>query len=332
MQADLGVPHLREMWSRTLARRGANEPNDPAAWAADRVVMNGLGLGLHETLGFLFDRVPDYTAFENWVCEKNGGEVSPERAAEINAAVDRALGRCNDSEQVSNSAIGEVLKPDDLAFWEEHGYVVVHDAISSDACRAAEQAIWEFIGMNPDDPEGWYSGEFEQGIMVPLIHHPALDANRRSPRVRGAFTQLWGTGDLTMTVDRCGFNPPERKGWRFRASGLHWDTSLARPIPLATQGILYLTDTPAEQGAFRCVPGFHRRIDGWLDSLPKGADPRVQKLDAFGPVSIGGRAGDFIIWNARLPHGASPNRGTRPRIVQYINMYRPGRVDTREWV
>lgn len=332
MRPDLGVPHLREMWSRTLARRGANEPYDPAAWAADRLVMDGLGLGLHETLEFLFTRTPDFAVFENWIYEKSGGGISPERAVQINTAVDSALGRHSAHERDTRSSTEEVLTSDDLAFWDEHGYVVLHDAVPFDACRAAERVIWDFIGMNPDEPDSWYSGEFEQGIMVPLVHHPALDANRRSPRIRRAFAQLWGTADLTMTIDRCGVNPPERKGWRFRASGLHWDTSLVRPIPLATQGVLYLTDTPAEQGAFRCVPGFHRRIDAWLDSLPRSADPRGQDLAALGPVPVGGRAGDFIIWNAALPHGASPNRGARPRIVQYINMYKPNRVDAREWL
>jgi Phytanoyl-CoA dioxygenase (PhyH) len=332
MQTGLGVPHLRQMWSRTLARRGSGGPNDPVQWAADRAVMDGLGLGLQETLQFLFARTPDFDAFERWILERNGGAISTERIALVNRSVDRALGHCNASERDANSPIEDALTPEDLAFWDEHGYVVLHDAASRDACRAAERVIWDFIGMDPDDPDSWYGGAFEQGIMVPLVHHPALDANRRAQRIHCAFAQLWGSDDLAMTIDRCGFNPPEREGWRFHASGLHWDTSLARPIPLATQGVLYLTDTPAEQGAFRCVPGFHRRIDGWLDSLPVGANPRKQDLDALEPVSVGGRAGDFIIWNGKLPHGASPNRGTRPRIVQYIAMYPPGRVDTREWV
>jgi ectoine hydroxylase-related dioxygenase (phytanoyl-CoA dioxygenase family) len=87
------------------------------------------------------------------------------------------------------------------------------------------------------------------------------------------------------------------------------------------QAILYLTDTPAEQGAFTCVPGFHRRIADWLASLPRGADPRTQDLHALGSKPIAGRAGDLVIWNDALPHGSSPNRGTRPRVVQYIKMY-----------
>jgi ectoine hydroxylase-related dioxygenase (phytanoyl-CoA dioxygenase family) len=39
-----------------------------------------------------------------------------------------------------------------------------------------------------------------------------------------------------------------------------------------------------------------------------------------------------VIWHQALPHGASPNRGTRPRMVQYINMY-PTRIEQQqEWI
>jgi ectoine hydroxylase-related dioxygenase (phytanoyl-CoA dioxygenase family) len=100
-------------------------------------------------------------------------------------------------------------------------------------------------------------------------------------------------------------------------------------MPFHVQGILYLTDTPPEQGAFTCVPGFHRRIDAWLASLPPDADPRRQDLHALGSQPIGGRAGDLIIWNDALPHGSRPNRGRAPRLVQYIRMY-PTRLEFQE--
>jgi ectoine hydroxylase-related dioxygenase (phytanoyl-CoA dioxygenase family) len=165
---------------------------------------------------------------------------------------------------------------------------------------------------------------------VPLLRHPAFDANRASPRIKGAFAQLLGTADLLTSVDQGGFNPPERPDRPFRGQGLHWDTSLVPPIPLDIQGILYLSDTPAEQGAFRCVPGFHRRMEAWLGGLPAGADPRAQDLSAEA-VPVAGRAGDMVLWHAALPHGASPNRGTRPRLVQYIACFPARRVDYRPW-
>ncbi|MGB0722782.1 MAG: phytanoyl-CoA dioxygenase family protein, partial [Gammaproteobacteria bacterium] len=92
-----------------------------------------------------------------------------------------------------------------------------------------------------------------------------------------------------------------------------------------TQGILYLTDTPDEQGATTLVPGFQHRLKRWLETLPPGADPQQQDLHALGSKPIGAGAGDMVIWHQWLPHGSRPNRGTRPRIVQYIN-YAPLRI------
>jgi ectoine hydroxylase-related dioxygenase (phytanoyl-CoA dioxygenase family) len=93
--------------------------------------------------------------------------------------------------------------------------------------------------------------------------------------------------------------------------------SLAQPIPFGLQGLLYLTDTAANQGAFTCVPGFHRKIEQWLDNLPEGADPRTHDFTSEA-VPITGRAGDLVVWEQTLPHGSSPNRGASPRFVQYM--------------
>jgi ectoine hydroxylase-related dioxygenase (phytanoyl-CoA dioxygenase family) len=104
------------------------------------------------------------------------------------------------------------------------------------------------------------------------------------------------------------------------------------PIPFGTAGILYLADTPPEQGAFTLVPGFQRWGEDWLKALPPGAHPREQNLYALGPQPIGGRAGDLIIWHQSLPHGASPNRGRKPQLVQYVNIF-PTRIEEQEeWI
>ena len=166
-----------------------------------------------------------------------------------------------------------MLSPDDLAFWETNGYVVLHDAVSPANAAAAAAAIYEFLGMDPAIPDTWYRNPQGHSIWVNLIHHPAIWENRRSPRIHSAFAQIWDAPDLWMNADQCGLNPPERPGWTFPGPHLHWDTSLDPPIPFGLQGILYLTDTAADQGAFQCVPGFHRKIDAWLASLPPGADP-----------------------------------------------------------
>jgi len=313
----LGARHLKRFWSRMLAQRGglSNGADADADWAADNTLLCGLRVGLRETMQFLCERAPAFEEFEKWILEKNGGWIDPARIARIN------LGLSGGIPDVPAEMQGEPpLTPQDLAFWEENGYVILHDAAPPAQCRAAAHAIYEFLGMDPERPDTWYGGPQGHSIWIPLLHHPALWANRDSPRIYRAFAQIWGRPDMWCSVDQGGMNPPERPGWRFPGPHLHWDVSVARPIPFGVQGILYLTDTAADQGAFTCVPGFHRRIDAWLDSLPSGADPRAQDLASLGAVPIAGRAGDLIIWQHALPHGSSPNRARVPRVAQYIKM------------
>ena len=327
----LRVYGLKRLWSRQMAGRQGQTFPQGADWHLEHVVLDALGVGLEQTMQYLFHTAPSFEEFEHWIIETTGG-VPALQVARINAA---ATGSAYPDE-IQNwlaevEAADPVLSAEDLAFWDEQGYVIVPDAVPEASREAATQAVWEYLGAQPDDPESWYPPN-DHGIMVQYFQHPAFTANRQSRRLHKAFAQLWKTADLWVSTDRVGFNPPERPSRMFRGPHLHWDVSLERPIPFGTQGILYLTDTPPEQGAFTLVPGFQHRLDAWLDSLPADAEPRQQDLHALGSNPIGGRAGDLIIWSQALPHGSRPNRGTRPRIVQYINMM-PTQIEQRDnWI
>jgi Phytanoyl-CoA dioxygenase (PhyH) len=222
-----------------------------------------------------------------------------------------------------------VLSAEDRAFWEEKGYVVVREAVPLENCRAAERAVWEFLEMDPDDPESWYPDPPRKGIMVEIYQHQALWDNRQYPRVHQAFAEIWGTEKLWVTFDRASMNPPERPGYTFPGPHLHWDMSLEKPDHFWVQGVLYLSDTPSHQGAFACVPGFHRTLADWLKSLPPDADPRKVVRETHDATPIGGNAGDLVIWQSSLPHGSSPNSAQRPRMAQYISMH-PAREQDEE--
>jgi hypothetical protein len=293
----------------------------PEEFRRDRVVLHVLGIALEDAARFL-PSASTYEQFEAWVIEQNGGAIDPERLSIVNAIVS---GTEYDEKWRSHlrsiDAMDPVLNSTDIDFWRANGFVVLHDAVSVEAWRAAADVVWSSIAASPEDPDTWYGHQNRQGIMVQVFRHPALEANRRSTRIHKAFAQVWGTSDLIVTTDRCGFNPPERPGFQFPGPRLHWDLDLSRrPLAVGVQGILYLADTAAEQGAFTCVPGFHTRLESWLDSGP--ADPQQQAARWDG-TPIAGRAGDLILWDQRLPHGSRPNRASKPRIVQYIEMYPP---------
>jgi len=328
----LGVFHLKRLWARKMAaRNGVRLRSNEREHHFDHLVLHASGVGLEQAIQHLMQSAPSFEEFERWIQETTGG-IAPAQVARINAAISGAeIPEETQRWLASIDAAAPVLTAEDLAFWEENGYVIVRNAVSPESRAAAEKAVWNYVGADPEDAESWYRRRNNR-IMVQLFQHPAFEANRRSPRVHKAFAQLWGTSDLWVTTDRCGFNVPEREGWKFPGPDLHWDTSLQRPIPFGTQGILYLVDTPAEQGAFTLVPGLHNRIEDWLASLPEGADARTQDLHALGSTPIAAKAGDLIIWHHSLPHGSRPNRGTRPRIVQYIDMFPTEPGPEREWI
>ena len=296
------VRHLKRFWSRSLA--GASQSNP--RWVSDNTLLCGLRVGLRETFDYLFQQRPSFAEFESWILEKNAGFISPARIESLNAGLSEPgiLGRPADPNAEP------ALTTADLDFWDRNGYVILHDAVPPENCRAAVRQSASSSSVRLSSLKPGIRGR-RVTASGSLLHHPALWANRDSPRIHRAFAQLWNREDVWVNVDQAGFNPPEKPGWKFPGPHLHWDVSLAQPIPFGVQGILYLADIAADQGAFTCVPGFHRKIDSWLESLPAGADPRAQAVpDAAVPIA--GRAGDLVIWNQALPHGSSPNRASLP--------------------
>lgn len=324
----LQIPYLYRYWQRATEPQSGPRP-DTGEWDLDCTLLSGLGLNVLETGRFLnpADR-PSFEAFENWIVEVNGGSLD---AAELDRLRNALAGHPVGSAAGRLDGV-DALTAADLAFWDEHGYVVLHDAVPQATRDAAAAAIYEFLDASPGEPDSWYGRKFGVSIWVPLLRHPSFVANRRSPRLVKAFAQLWGREDLWPTIDQGGLNPPERADWKFPGPHVHWDSSLAPPHRFGVQGILYLTDTPAEQGAFCCIPGFHRRLESWLRALPPGENPREAIRREPGLAPIAGRAGDLVIWHHALPHASSPNRGRLPRVAQYIAL-RPTRWKyTSDWL
>lgn len=212
------------------------------------------------------------------------------------------------------------LTAEQIAFWEENAYLVLPQVIDAQACAESRQAILNFLQADLNEPATWYSAQSQQqGLMLPLYNHPRLNTNRTCKRIRAAYEQLYGSKAIYKTIDHVSFNPPETNTFSFRGTGLHWDVSLALPIPERFQGLLYLSDCNESDGAFHCVPGFHHQIVKWLGDLQLGADARRVAADSLVPKAVPGNAGDFIIWHQALPHCATPNHGQTPRMVQYLS-------------
>ena len=303
-------PILQRFWERALNPAFKTDPDDSAnRWREEVQLLESLGIAMEAALQFLYFLKPGWEPFKQWLLE--------------NKKV-----RSNKTECIAE----DVLSAEDLAFWEKNGYLVLKNAVSKNQCFDAQNAIWEFLQARSDDPCSWYKPhEGKRGLMLMLFDHPALEANRQSARIRNAYRQLYVSDAIHKTIDKVSFNPPEQDGFRFLGNALHWDVSLALPISFRLQGLLYLTDCAANEGAFHCVPGFHHHIGDWLNALPPDADPRQLAPQRLKATPVPAKAGDFIIWHQALPHCATPNYGKFPRMVQYLS-YLPDVVEVpKEW-
>ncbi len=324
----LGVYHLRRFWHKAQLQKNlpsavANERLAQLAnneWQLDRILLDKLGVGLEPAIAQVY-RAHNINEFERWIEFNHGGTLEPL----IVECANRALLDCLENKKsLLAGHFDRPLTDAQLAHWDEHGYVIIRGVLSPDETAAARAAIWDYLQMRADTPDSWYkpAGEMKK-IMVQLFANPAFDVARQSPFIRAAFQQLWQRDDLIVTTDRVGFNPPETQQWQFPGPSIHWDVELQSPIPFGTQALIYLTDVAEHQGAFSCVPGFHKKIDQWLAQQPQGVDVQQQNWAQWPVKPIAANAGDLIIWHHALPHGSSPNRAAFPRMVQYINMYAP---------
>jgi ectoine hydroxylase-related dioxygenase (phytanoyl-CoA dioxygenase family) len=311
-----GIYQLKRLWSKAIA--GPDVVNIyPDEMQLESSLIDILGIGLLPTYQFLYGQRPNFESFEKWVVAHANGRIEAE-------TVERCNGLFENKSAKQQDVMPDVISAEDIIFWETHGYVIIKNAVETEDVIAAKKAILDYLEMDELDAASWYkNNESMQGIMVPFYRDAAIDKNRNSPKIKRAYEQLWNRSGLVVTTDKCGFNPPETATFTYRGTGLHWDVSLATPVPFGTQGILYLTDTAANQGALTLVPGFHKKLEDWLLSLPAHINPRTVDLAEFGSKPIAADAGDFIIWNHKLPHGSSPNRAGSPRIVQYLNWYDP---------
>lgn len=228
----------------------------------------------------------------------------------------------------SNGKPLKVLSNDDWSFWVENGYIIVKNAVSKEQAARTADFLWEFEEKDPNNPDTWYTApraeiqmkELTNTGMVEVYNHQYLWDNRQAPRIHDAFTDVWGTEKLWVTIDRANLNFPMRPGFEYQGF-IHWDYD-PETRPQNVQGVLALADqTDENMGGFQCIPELYRNYDTWKLGQPADRDyfkPDVSELEL---VKVKMEAGDLLIFNSLEPHGIRPNvSSNKVRIAQYVAM------------
>lgn len=209
----------------------------------------------------------------------------------------------------------------------EQGYLVVPDVVPVDLRQRVIDAILSYTGVNPDDPTTWKWGNGLDHGIVPLHHDQALWDVRQHPKLYEAFTDVYAQPDLWVSMDRVSYKSPDLDD---RRAAVHWDCDPWQFEALAVQGLVYLTDTDADQGAFTCVPSIYRNLREWCTEHEDDPDRRFPRVDESDLVAVPGSAGSLVIFHRLMPHTSGINHSQTHRFVQYVTMQPAGGDDERD--
>src|SRR5258706_1425059 len=217
-----------------------------------------------------------------------------------------------------------MISPQDVAFYREHGYIVVPDLVDPTALAAMRRVVDGFVERaravtTHDDIYDLEPSHQPERPRVRRIKKPhALDAVfdtvMRSETLLSISRQLLGPG-IRLYGSKLNIKAPEY------GSPVEWHQDWAF-YPHTNDDILaigvMLDDVEVENGPMLVMPGTHRVNKVWdhhLDGRFVGAiDPtRTPDLDYSRAVACTGKAGTCSFHHVRLVHGSAQNTSERPR-------------------
>jgi ectoine hydroxylase-related dioxygenase (phytanoyl-CoA dioxygenase family) len=232
--------------------------------------------------------------------------------------------------QRKNNEPLKVLTEEQWRFWQEKGYVVIQNAISKEQASQTADFLWEFEEKDPNDSSTWYTApraemqmkELAGTGMVEVYNHQTLWSNRQTQKIYEAFSDVWGTQKLWVTIDRANLNFPIKKGFEYQGF-IHWDYD-PETQPQNVQGVIALSDqTDPNMGGFQCIPWLYKNYNQWKQTQPKDRNrfqPDISGLEDY-IEKVALQTGDLLIFNSLLAHGIRPNKSKdKVRIAQYISM------------
>jgi hypothetical protein len=88
-EGPLGVKHLPRLWLKTLLSATGQLPDGykDIRPGFDYIVLEGLGIDPDTAREFIVRHRPTYLAFEQWIREQPGADLSPENIAKINETI-----------------------------------------------------------------------------------------------------------------------------------------------------------------------------------------------------------------------------------------------------
>lgn len=218
--------------------------------------------------------------------------------------------------------------------FEEQGYLVVEDLLSSDELARSVQEIERLHDVARDggrkdfEIEPFAKDSEEDGRLIlrkmerTWKYSDWFDAMARHPKLVPILTDLLGPQLLLFRSTL--MLKPARHG---SIHGFHQDTSYwpMDPPHLVTVSIA-LTDATPENGCFQVIPKSHEwglqewgRIQQEQDAALTGRED----VDTSGKIEVPLKAGSGLFFHSMMVHGSGPNRSAKPRNTALYAFFSP---------
>ena len=201
---------------------------------------------------------------------------------------------------------------------EADGFCHVPQVLDPAALRATRETAEAALGtIGTDHRAQWRS----QGSLVPVADHPSFAALIAHTGFQEMFERL----GLPGTRYSSGYvisKPPGGPALFWHQDWWGWQHPISREERIAQVALfLYMTDTTRRNGCLRLIPGSHRRphalhelVDAHDPTLAEVRDPEDAAFASHpDEVDVPVTAGDVVVVDARLIHGAHPNGSGRER-------------------
>lgn len=214
------------------------------------------------------------------------------------------------------------ITPDDVASYEEQGFLVVPNVLSESELDVVRLELAELVdkasGVTENDAVYDLEDSHTQAaprvrrIKEPHVVMPSVAALVRHRRMIEILCQLIGPGVRFQTSK---LNTKSAGD----SSAVEWHQDWAfyphTNDDLVAVGIM-LDDVDHDNGPLCVLPGSHRGAihDHHANGLFCGAiDPIASPIDFSSAVELTGSAGSMTFHHVRAVHGSAPNRSTRSR-------------------
>ncbi len=219
-------------------------------------------------------------------------------------------------------------------FWFE-GYLVLKGTLDDDAVQRARGFLLDLIPRDlvipdhyhanhgrfkPHHPDG--NGSFFEPAMLPLMQNEGL-YGAAVDILETEYIQVWdGSAGITL----------RNRAMEGRLQNLHLDAVPKGPEELNERflrtgigigGCYYLNPVENEGGGIHVVPGAPNRVREIMLNEPDGLtrnDGWGKIVDFPSSMEVTGEAGDYVLMHHLMPHSASANHNSSPRIAQFTRL------------